>query len=249
MQPLLFSLNPLQDALFLDVDGTLLDIAPTPASVVVPEGLIAGLYALHNKLNGALALISGRSLAEVDHLLLANNLPLAGSHGAEWRLNYGGDVHHAPPLPNALREFVKKEFTGQPGILIEDKTYSIAVHYRQTPERQQEIEAMLYGAISDQTGDLIVLQGKMVFEIMRPTYNKGTAIERFMQHPPFMGRKPVFLGDDETDITAISACMKLGGLAARVGDQPHFKALFPSPTEVRAWVMEQVNQTSRSGAG
>jgi trehalose 6-phosphate phosphatase len=230
----LFTLHPESDALFLDIDGTLLDIAPSPDRVIVPHGLIETLHTLHRKMAGALALVSGRPLTCVEKLLDAGDLPAAGSHGSEWRMADGAPILQAPVLPPQILHLIKKEFEQDTALLIEDKTYSLAIHYRQKPERRAEIEAFLDRLIAGQSEPLAVMAGKLVFEIVRPEYNKGAAVAAFMKHPVFSGRRPLFLGDDITDAIAIDACKELGGSGFQVGQAP-----FASPEAVRNWLQAQ----------
>jgi trehalose 6-phosphate phosphatase len=231
-------LRPANDALFLDIDGTLLDIAPQPDQVVVPSALSDALRALHQKLGGALALISGRSLKNIDTLFPFPALPAAGAHGAEWRIELERQARQ--PIPPALRQAVKEAFAAQPRMLVEDKEYSLAVHYRRIPTQADAIQRRLYQLLSQTNEPLTIMRGKMVFEIVYPWHNKGAAIELFLAHPPFAGRRPVFLGDDETDMFAIRKCQQLGGIGIRVGMFASSPAAeFPSPAAVREWLINQ----------
>ena len=231
-------LCPADDALFLDIDGTLLDIAPGPDEVVVPPALTDALRALHQKLGGALALISGRSLKNIDMLFPPPVLPAAGAHGAEWRIE--SERQARQPIPPALREAVKEAFASQPRVLVEDKEYSLAVHYRRIPTQADMIQRRLHEILVQTEEPLTIMPGKMVFEIVYPWHNKGVAIELFMAHPPFAGRRPIFLGDDETDMFAIRMCQQLGGLGIRIGMFASKAAAdFPTPAAVREWLMTQ----------
>lgn len=230
-----FHLQPLHDALFLDIDGTLLDIASTPDAVVVPESLKQHLAGLYEKLNGALALISGRTIDNIDALFHPLQLPASGVHGAEWRIE--SERKERRPLPDHIRHAVCERMQACPGIFIEDKKYAMAVHYRNMPELKLPTRRFLENLVAGSLEKLMLMSGKMVWEVVYPGHHKGTAIERFMMHKPFTGRRPVFLGDDETDVFAIRTCERLGGVAARVGQKEDFLS---TPRDVRQWLREQV---------
>lgn len=235
--------NPADDALFLDIDGTLLDIASTARDVQVPPGLVDDLTRLYDKLDGALAFISGRMIHEIDTLFAPLRLPGAGAHGAEWRLTKNGDIESSPPLPCRLRDDIAAAFQGQKGILVEDKITNVAVHYRLAPHREEFIAAKLGRLIHAAGEDLRLLHGRKVFEIGTGLHNKGSAIERLLALAPFKNRRPVFLGDDTTDIAAIGACLRFGGIAARVGKgEPNQKCAFASPAHVRIWLAKMARE-------
>jgi trehalose 6-phosphate phosphatase len=233
-----FRLRPSQDALFLDIDGTILDIAPTPDKVVVPPGLIDDLARLYENLGGALALISGRSIENIYELFYPLRLPASGAHGAQWCIE--GRCGEKEPLPEMVRQAVIENLSQSSGLIFEDKRYAMAVHYRNAPELADKIRQVLRDIVSANAEPLSVMNGKMVYEIVSPGHNKGTAIECFMKQAPFAGRRPVFLGDDETDIFAMDACEKLGGVSAYVGKNIASRHYFPSPSEVRSWLKRQV---------
>ncbi len=234
-----FRLHPEQDALFLDIDGTLLDIAPTPGGVDVPQNLRDNLATLYKKLDGALALISGRSLDDIDTLFSPLHLPASGVHGAEWCL--GTKKEEKTPLPEKMRGEIKEVFSSYPALILEDKKYAVAVHCRQAPEMAGTIENILREIISGTDRSLVIMPGKMVFEVICHGHNKGTAIEHFMKCKPFAGRRPVFLGDDETDVFAINTCRKMGGVGIRVEEN---EEVFQSPLAVREWISRQSTTVS-----
>jgi trehalose 6-phosphate phosphatase len=227
-------------ALFLDIDGTLLDIAPSPYAVVMPQGLCATLSTLRNRLGGALALISGRALSSIDSLFQPLRLPAAGQHGAEIRLA-SGDVLRvwvSPGSSHALRQEVGRVVADLPGILIEPKSMGIAVHYRQVPEVSDELARRLADVLADRRKEFQMMCGKFVFELKPRDADKARAIEVFMRHDPFVGRIPVFVGDDRTDEDGFAAATRLGGHAVRVGatqdGMPGFR--LGSAPEVRTWL-------------
>lgn len=209
---------PETDALFLDVDGTLLNIAPHPDAVKVSRELLDLLDRLDARTGGAVALISGRAIANLDELFAPLRLPCAGVHGLERR---GADavVHRSDaasllePLRPALAGFVRARH----GLLLEDKRQSLAVHFRNAPGYEDEADAFIRGLIAPHAKELELKRGKMVLEVKPSGANKGTAIAAFMTEPPFAGRRPVFIGDDITDEDGFAVVNRLGGLSIRVG--------------------------------
>ena len=207
------------DALFLDVDGTLLQIAHHPQAVRVPPHLLTALERLTKRFGGALALISGRSIANLDELFAPLQLPCAGVHGLERR---GADavVHRddttalLTPLRAPLADFAR----GHPGLLLEDKGQSLALHFRNAPACASEAETLLRRLIAASGSSLELKPGKMVLEVTPGNADKGTAIAAFMQEPPFAGRRPVFIGDDVTDEDGFAVVNAQGGLSIRVGE-------------------------------
>lgn len=234
------TLTPAQDALFLDIDGTLLDIAPTAQAVVVPETLVADLAVLAERLDGALALISGRMIHEIDALFAPLCLPCAGAHGAEWRLSSGGAVETASRLSDFLRDDIAAAFAKEDGVFVEDKIYSIAIHYRQAPLLGTKIEETLARLVVPYSETVTLLPGRKVAEIVQKEADKGGALHRFMQQAPFAGRRPIFFGDDVTDLAAVSVCRALGGAAFMVGRGDGGDETFASPAAVRDWVRRMV---------
>ncbi|MDD5585668.1 MAG: trehalose-phosphatase [Alphaproteobacteria bacterium] len=232
--------NPAKDALFLDIDGTLLDIAPTAQDVVVPQQLIKDLGRLHDKLGGALAFISGRRIEDIDMLFNPLRLPCSGAHGAEWRLSPKSPVKNIAPLPESLRSRIASACADMKGVRIEDKAYTLAVHYRKSPELAEKIERTLSVLIGKAGSDLILIRGRKVFEVAQATHNKGQALERLLAAQAFKNRRPVFLGDDITDMSAIGACLKNGGVAARVGQGKPRLSAFASPENVRSWIRKLI---------
>jgi trehalose 6-phosphate phosphatase len=231
-------------SLFLDVDGTLLDIAPAPDLVVVPGELVPTLSRLSGLLGGALALVSGRPIAQLDRLFAPLRLPAAGEHGAEIRLAGDEDVIAGPPL-SALERLVARlaETTAPiPGVRIERKRAGVVVHYRQAPEQAFLLRGLVDAAVADHAADVQVLPGKMVLEVKERMYSKGQAVIALMRRAPFAGRRPLFLGDDASDRDGFAAARQLGGWAAAVGPD-HAEAadwVFASPAAVRAWLVRLV---------
>jgi len=204
-------------ALFLDFDGTLVDLAPQPEAVVVPPGLVDALEALNGYLGGALALISGRSIAQIDAFLHPLRLPAAGVHGAE-RRNASGEVTLVPTHPLQRVEAAASRLAARhPGLRVETKRGSLALHYRQVPELEDECLAVMQAAVNESPG-LTLLQGKMVVEAKPGGASKGLAIEAFMHEPPFAGRAPLFVGDDVTDEVGFATVQHMQGLGVKVGE-------------------------------
>lgn len=206
-------------ALFLDFDGTLVDIAPEPGAVTVPSSLVPTLGALHAYLGGAVAVVSGRPIAELDRFLAPLRLATAGIHGAE-RRDSAGELTRLQAQPLHLVEAAAAALVAQhPALLVEHKHASIAVHYRRVPELEAVCVQAMQEAI-DRSPGLALLHGKMVVEAKPSGASKGDAIEAFLREAPFAGRTPVFIGDDVTDEAGFSTVQRLGGLGVKVGEGP-----------------------------
>lgn len=206
-------------ALFLDVDGTLLEIAETPQSVHVPDGLRQLLFRLSVHFDGALALVSGRTLADLDHLLAPLRLCAAGVHGCELREASGCIVlpHVDPEILDPARRLLTQFVACHEGLLLEDKGYGLALHYRLAPEFAGQVERLVTSVCSALGDTFRVQAGKAVFEIRPAAWSKGISIRAFMDQPPFRGRLPVFIGDDVTDEDGFAVVNELGGISVRVG--------------------------------
>lgn len=206
-------------ALFLDVDGTLLEIAETPESVVVPDELKTLLRDLSVRLDGALALISGRSIQDLDRLFAPLRLCASGIHGCERREADGRIVTPGvdPVVLEPIRAELQRYADRQPGLLLEDKGYGLALHFRRAPHLGGDV-ATIMRRLCERLGPGYTLQsGKCVLEIRPSGFTKGSSIAAFMEQPPFAGRTPVFLGDDVTDEDGFAAVNDLGGLSIKVG--------------------------------
>jgi trehalose 6-phosphate phosphatase len=233
-------------ALFLDIDGTLLDIAPEPDAVRVPGDLPLDLARLTKCLGGALALVSGRPLEVIDGLFSPFLLPAIGCHGAEIRISGGGAdaVTRAAPLAGELRVQLLALADIDARILVEDKTYSVAVHYRAAPSLEpvllQHARALCEAAAP---GSVHLLRGKCVIEVKARGFDKGTAVRALMRYEPFCSRVPVFVGDDRTDEDAIAVLPEFGGIGIAVGRAiPGAGFVFEHPGAVRAWLAGLVRQ-------
>ena len=238
-------------ALLLDIDGTLLDLAPTPREVWVPPGLAKTLNRLLEKTSGALALVSGRSLNDIDLIFAPEQFPAVGGHGAEMRLSTNSEAvaTHAPPMDKELKRRLAAIAKLSPGILLEDKGYSLALHYRLAPHAEKAI----YEAVSLIRADLPiapieVLPGKCVCEIKHSGFNKASGVLELMTHEPFKGRRPIFIGDDVTDESVFAIMPDLGGLAFSVGRRAKGVAgHFDEPRDVREWLAHLVDDAVAAG--
>ena len=214
------ALPPVADwALFLDVDGTLLEHAARPDAVRVAAAVHRLLEALRLATRGALALISGRAIDDIDVLFAPLRLPVAGQHGAE-RRDAAGRLHRHQGATEAVRRAAARlgAFAARhAGLVFEDKGHNLALHYRQAPAAAQAAQAALRAAALELGGDYEVLEGKMVVEIKPAGRDKGRAIDEFMAEPPFAGRTPVFIGDDVTDEFGFGVVNRLGGHSVKVG--------------------------------
>jgi trehalose 6-phosphate phosphatase len=223
--------------LFLDVDGTLLELAETPEAVVVDLELKDLLVRLAQSLGGAVALVSGRSIDVIDRMFAPLRLPCAGLHGLE-RRTAAGERRGAQWIDERLgaaRASLAAFVDTHPGILLEDKGRALAVHFRMAP-RFAEAARRAVGALAAWLPGYHVQEGKMVLEIKPQQITKGTAVEAFMDEPPFRGRKPVFVGDDLTDQDGLRAAERLGGISVAVGNRIEGQWRLESPGEVRRWL-------------
>jgi trehalose 6-phosphate phosphatase len=228
-------------ALFLDVDGTLLDIAERPDAVdthAVDCQLVEGLQ---RAAGGALALISGRSLAQLDEMFAPLRLPAAGQHGFERRDVHGKRHRHRfaadklQPAVRRLRDFARRH----EGLVFEDKGASVALHYRLAPQLGGAAREALVEAAEALGGVMEVQAGKMVWELKPAGADKGVAIEEFMREPPFAGRRPVFLGDDVTDEYGFRVVNRLEGHSIKVGaGETAARWRLANPSAARAWLRE-----------
>jgi trehalose 6-phosphate phosphatase len=229
-----------ETAVLLDIDGTLLDLMPTPREVWVPPGLAKTLNRLLVRTNGALALVSGRSLNDIDLIFAPDLFPAVGGHGAEMRIDPDSEAvaAHAPPMDKELKRRLAAIAKLSPGILLEDKGYSLALHYRLAPHAEKAI----YAAVSLIRADLPnapieVLPGKCVCEIKHSGFTKASGVRELMTHEPFKGRRPFFIGDDVTDETVFAIMPDLDGLAFSVGRRATGVAgHFDAPSDVREFL-------------
>lgn len=226
-------------ALFLDVDGTLLDHVADPAAVRATPQLDATLRALWRATGGALALVSGRAIADLDRIFGIADMPCAGQHGLEIRTP-DGRVHREDAIAHnvaTVAGVLTRAAAGMAGVLVENKGLSVALHYRQAPRARGALHRLAETLVHALGGGLQLMDGNHAFEIKPAHADKGRAIGVLMQSAPFRGRLPVFLGDDRTDEDGFTAVNDLGGYSVKVGPGPsvaHLRA--PSPAAVRQWL-------------
>ena len=233
-------------ALLLDFDGTIVDLAPTPESVQVPPSLRRALARLIERTGGAVALVSGRPVADLDRFFAPMRLPIVGVHGAELRLKGAMTEKRDPAALEPRLRRALGELEGA-GVGIEDKGSSVALHYRLVPERAGLIRAAV-DEICAQTWDppIEVLSGKAVIEIKHVGFSKGTGVRELMTHAPFRGRRPIFIGDDATDETVFAILPEFDGLGFSVGREiAGLTGHFDAPADVRAW-LEQLAPADKS---
>jgi trehalose 6-phosphate phosphatase len=218
----------------------------------VPPDLANTLGRLLVRTSGALALVSGRSLNDIDLIFAPEQFPAVGGHGAEMRLSTDSEAvaTHAPPMDKELKRRLAAIAKLSPGILLEDKGYSLALHYRLAPHAEKAI----YEAVSLIRADLPnapieVLPGKCVCEIKHSGFNKATGVVELMTHEPFKGRRPIFIGDDVTDESVFAIMPDFGGLAFSVGRRAHGVAgHFDEPRDVREWLAQLLDHETTTAA-
>lgn len=223
---------PLHAALLLDLDGTLLDIAPTPSAVVVPPALLPSLRRLRAALNDALAVVSGRPIAQIEALLDAVPYAVAGEHGAAFRCAPGAALERPelPAVPEAWLAQAERVASGWRGVLLEHKAHGFVLHYRLAPAAGPALHQALLSILGGEAPGFVVMPAHMAWEVKPRAADKGKAVHRLMSRPPFAGRVPVYVGDDVTDEDGMQAARQLGGLGLRV--QEHFG----DASGVRAWL-------------
>lgn len=224
-------------ALFLDFDGTLVDLAPTPETIVVPPRLPPLLRALLARFDGAVAVVTGRSLSDLDRHL-GSKLPASGQHGAQWRSQPDqAPIERSVPALEAVRRRVKELTDARPGLIVEDKGATLAVHYRNEPEAGERVNALLDELARASAGALEVVMGKCVCEVRPVGVNKGAALEAFLRAPPFSGRRPLMVGDDVTDEAGFDTALRAGGAAIKVGEGESCAPWrLSTPDDVRVWL-------------
>jgi trehalose 6-phosphate phosphatase len=227
-------------ALFLDVDGTILDLHEVPSKVQVPADLIGVLGAAACTLDGALAFVSGRAIGDLDRLFAPLKVPAAGQHGAEIRPAAGRPVRKAPQasVDREVARRIEALALARPAIEVENKGLTLAVHYRRVPEAAAHLESEIRRVLTELRSPLSLMPGNMVWEIKDTRYTKATAVETLMRRKPFRGRVPIFVGDDVADEDGFAAAERFGGLALPVGrvHSPRRRAAFAEPKDVRDWL-------------
>tara|TARA_E500000318_G_scaffold62640_1_gene57975 strand:+ start:458 stop:1228 length:771 start_codon:yes stop_codon:yes gene_type:complete len=234
-------------AFFLDFDGTLVDIAPRPEAIQVADGLTRLLENIRRIAGGAVAVVTGRTLADLDTYLHLPDLAASGVHGLERRGSTGVDPREREKARGAMaavRECASGLLARYPSLQVEDKGEAIAVHFRSDPERGGEVQQALARAAEGGNGALSVLSGKMVVEVKPSAATKGAAVEAFLAQPVFAGRRPCFIGDDVTDEDGFRVCKARGGITIHVGPDTA-KTLadyrLSSPEAVHRWLEQLVS--------
>ncbi|MEO3433355.1 trehalose-phosphatase [Inquilinus sp. CAU 1745] len=219
-------------ALFLDVDGTLIDIASHPEAVHVPETLPPLLRSLDARLDGAVALVSGRAIGDLDRLLAPARLTAGGQHGLEIRTPDGTIRHHEMDIEalDAIGSALRASAASLPGVRLEPKGMALAVHYRAAPELEAAVRRAIADALTGHETAFHVQEGKMVLEIKPIGVSKADVVDHLMVLPPFAGRFPIFIGDDATDEHGFAAARRLGGTSIQVGDRTPTVAAYRTPT-------------------
>lgn len=212
-------------ALFLDFDGTLVELAETPDAIMVPPGLPPLLRRLSKRLGGRIGIISGRAVADLENHLDCSDIAVSGSHGLELRLRDGSQVPLVAPVDlKEVKAAVRRFAEGQEGLLVEEKPRSVALHYRKAPGEERRVEDFM-GRLARKFG-LSLQPGKMVFELRPKGADKGDAIRAFMAEPEFAGARPLFMGDDLTDEHGFEAVKEMGGGGILVGPRRSTAALW-----------------------
>jgi trehalose 6-phosphate phosphatase len=233
------SVDPVRNALFLDFDGSLVDFALLPEKIVVRPDTITLLDNTHRRMNGALAIVTGRRIANIDQHLAPLRLPAAGVHGLEFRAG-AGETRRTPvseELEEARRRLLQALSPNDP-VYLEDKHGALVLHYRMHPD--QEVRA---GRLAEHSVDgldtLSVVSGHSIFEIRQRDITKANAVRRFMRRPPFEGRVPIFVGDDLTDEDGMRAAAALGGFGVKIGEGKTVATFrLPDTKAVQRWISQ-----------
>jgi trehalose 6-phosphate phosphatase len=226
-------------ALFLDLDGTLLDIAEHPDAVVVEPGLAEDLDRLRARLAGALAIVSGRTLVDIDRFLHPLQFDAASEHGATLRLSNGdGEASLWARMEDEIVEAVESAADAFPGVWVERKRSALAVHYRTAPQAAAPLSSALRDVLARSRADLRMIAGRCVFELTPARASKAHAVEHLSSFFPFAGRRPIFIGDDASDEEACAHVERAGGAGLAVAGEyfSRERAAFDGPADVRSWI-------------
>jgi trehalose 6-phosphate phosphatase len=235
-------------AYFLDIDGTLVDLADTPRAVKLDPALPDLVDALFRSSGGAVALITGRSIDDADHLFPGRRLPIAGQHGHERRSADGSLTQHrvSQRALDSARHLLRSVVERHPKLLLEDKGLSVALHYRRAPHLASLAHRAVHKAQAPLREQYSVHRGKRVVELTPAGKDKGLAIRAFMREQPFRGKRPVFIGDDVTDEHGFAMVNSLGGDSIKVGPgRTAARWRFASVAAVLGWLEHGVPGPSR----
>jgi trehalose 6-phosphate phosphatase len=224
--------------LFLDVDGTLLELADSPGGVAVDAALPPLLARLRDAARGAVALVSGRTIENLDRLLDTRGMPVAGLHGCE-RRDARGVLHVAPVAREQLVELragLQRLVARHPGLLLEDKGAGVALHFLKARQLEHELRAEVSLLAAPLVPQFAILDGHAVIEVKPAAHTKGSAVDAYLEEAPFKGRVPIFIGDDTTDYDGFAAVRRHGGLAIAVGSRVKSEWWLPGPAAVRSWL-------------
>lgn len=224
-------------ALFLDFDGTLVELGDDPAHARIDARMSSAVTAAREYLGGALALVSGRPMGQIDQRFAPETMAVAGLHGLQ-RRSAQGVLYSTTPTPALRRvaERLREAFAGEPRILIEDKDAALAVHYRLLREAAPSVFRVVESLAHELGPGYRTLRGADVLELLPASVNKGTAVHEFMAEPPFAGRVPVFVGDDITDLDGFEAARQLGGMGIAVGARVVANFTLPDVATVYTWL-------------
>jgi trehalose 6-phosphate phosphatase len=234
-------------AYFLDVDGTLIHIADTPQAIQVDPALLALIEQLHHASGGAMALVSGRAISDLQLHLGLYQLPMAGLHGLERRDSAGRLwIHAAPPTAkSAIQAELAPILAKHPGLLLEDKGLTLALHYRQAPALASYVHQLMRRIVSASEENLELQCGKRVVELKPAGIDKGTAVTDYLTESPFKGRRPVFIGDDLNDEHGFAAVNQAGGISIKVGEGPSCARFrLPDVAAVHHWLGQALKDPS-----
>lgn len=237
-------------AWFFDIDGTLVEIASVPSGIVVHDDLLRTIARLHVLTDGAVSLITGRAIGDVDQIFDLPEISIAGQHGLELR-GSGGDITSHPVSEEGLRclhDELNVAIARRPGLVVEFKGMSIALHYRQAPGLASYSHRLLRALGEKYAPDFVIQKGKRVVELKPAGANKGEVIRKLMMTEPFAGRTPVFVGDDLTDEAGFAIVNDLSGHSIKVGPGPTCARFrLRTVTQVRQWLSEGMKQKESVG--
>jgi trehalose 6-phosphate phosphatase len=228
----------LEWCLFLDVDGTLIEFTDSPLDTFADADLKTLLGRVAERLGGAVALVSGRSIHYLDKLFAPLCLPSAGLHGVE-RRKASGAMHGASFVDTQLdqaRSALNSLVAAHPGTIVEDKGRTLAVHFRMAPQYESAVREALTAIAAPLGGNYHIQEGTMTLELKPRGFTKATAVKAFMSEPPFSGRTPVFVGDDLTDQDALRTVEDEGGISIAVGERVHGQFRIENASAVRTWL-------------